>query len=105
MRSKATGGEASRSDAPTSTPSLSTTRDCLKRSKGCSSGRPTQSDSKRALETEEDRTAMKAEYAALPETLKGSLREYKVVEGANLLSRVDGFFKWQDARRREGYWP
>jgi glycine C-acetyltransferase len=48
---------------------------------------------------------MKAEFAALPETLRGSLREYKVVEGANLLSRVNGFFKWQDARRRAGFWP
>ncbi|WP_246731695.1 aminotransferase class I/II-fold pyridoxal phosphate-dependent enzyme [Methylocapsa sp. S129] len=48
---------------------------------------------------------LKSELAALPETLKGSLREYRVVEGADLLARVDGFYKWQDARRREGYWP
>jgi 7-keto-8-aminopelargonate synthetase-like enzyme len=43
--------------------------------------------------------------AALPGTLKGSLREYRVVEGADLLKRIDVFYKWQDARRREGYWP
>lgn len=48
---------------------------------------------------------MKPEFSALPGTLKGSLREYRVVEGADLLKRVDGFYKWQDARRRDGYWP
>jgi 7-keto-8-aminopelargonate synthetase-like enzyme len=48
---------------------------------------------------------IKSEMAALPETLKGSLREYRTVEGADLLTRVDGFYKWQDARRREGFWP
>jgi 7-keto-8-aminopelargonate synthetase-like enzyme len=48
---------------------------------------------------------IKSELAALPGTLKGSLREYRTVEGADLLARVDGFYKWQDARRREGYWP
>jgi 7-keto-8-aminopelargonate synthetase-like enzyme len=48
---------------------------------------------------------MKSDLAALPETLKGSLREYRMIEGADLLTRVDSFYKWQDARRREGYWP
>jgi 7-keto-8-aminopelargonate synthetase-like enzyme len=48
---------------------------------------------------------MKSELSALPGTLKGSLREYRVVEGADLLTRIDGFYKWQDARRRQGYWP
>ena len=48
---------------------------------------------------------LKSETSALPPTLTGSLREYRVVDGANLLSRVDGFYEWQDARRREGYWP
>jgi 7-keto-8-aminopelargonate synthetase-like enzyme len=48
---------------------------------------------------------IKSELAALPETLKGSLREYRTIEGADLLARVEGFYKWQDARRRDGYWP
>jgi len=48
---------------------------------------------------------IKSELAALPETLKGSLREYRTIEGADLLARVEGFYKWQDARPRDGYWP
>ena len=46
-----------------------------------------------------------SEMSLLPPTLTGSLREYRVIDGANLLSRVDGFYEWQDARRREGFWP
>jgi 7-keto-8-aminopelargonate synthetase-like enzyme len=48
---------------------------------------------------------MKSELSALPGVLKGSLREYRIIEGADLLKRVDSFYKWQDARRRQGYWP
>jgi 7-keto-8-aminopelargonate synthetase-like enzyme len=48
---------------------------------------------------------MKSEMSALPGVLKGSLREYRIIEGADLLKRVDSFYKWQDARRRQGYWP
>ncbi len=48
---------------------------------------------------------MKSELSALPESLKGSLREYRVVEGADLLERIGGFYRWQEMRRQEGYWP
>jgi 7-keto-8-aminopelargonate synthetase-like enzyme len=48
---------------------------------------------------------LKSETAALPETLKGSLREYRVVEGADLLDRVGGFYRWQEMRREDGFWP
>src|ERR1700733_10465256 len=48
---------------------------------------------------------LKSDLAALPGALKGSLREYRVVEGNDLLARVEGFYKWQETRRREGYWP
>ena len=48
---------------------------------------------------------MKSEPSPLPGTLKGSLREYRVVEGSDLLRRVDGFYQWQEQRRQEGFWP
>lgn len=41
----------------------------------------------------------------LPATLTGSLREYRVVEGADLLGRVEGFEAWQFQRFKEGFWP
>ena len=41
----------------------------------------------------------------LPDALRGSLREYRVVEGSNLLKRIDGFYQWQEMRRQEGFWP
>lgn len=37
--------------------------------------------------------------------LGGSLREYKTAVGTDMLGRFDGFFDWQDTRRREGLWP
>jgi glycine C-acetyltransferase len=42
---------------------------------------------------------------ALPATLTGSLREYRVVEGADLLERIEGFHGWQEARLQAGFWP
>jgi 7-keto-8-aminopelargonate synthetase-like enzyme len=42
---------------------------------------------------------------ALPASLQGSLREYRVVEGNDLLTRIDGFYQWQEKRRSEGFWP
>jgi glycine C-acetyltransferase len=39
------------------------------------------------------------------ETLTGSLREYRDPRGADLLGRVDGFYRWQDLRRSHGLWP
>ncbi len=40
-----------------------------------------------------------------PEALTGSLREYRVVPGNDLLRRVEKFFDWQDLRRSHGLWP
>ena len=42
---------------------------------------------------------------ALPSSLTGSLREYRVVEGSDLLARVEGFHAWQNQRFQEGFWP
>src|SRR6516165_8764333 len=53
----------------------------------------------------EMRTMNKTESADLPATLKGSLREYRVVEGSNLLQRIEGFHAWQKARLEDGFWP
>jgi 7-keto-8-aminopelargonate synthetase-like enzyme len=47
----------------------------------------------------------KIDNAALPYTLSGSLREYRVMEGSDLLARVDGFYKWQNERFQDGFWP
>jgi glycine C-acetyltransferase len=40
-----------------------------------------------------------------PEALSGSLRDHREVEGSDLLGRTEGFFQWQDLRRRHGLWP
>ena len=40
-----------------------------------------------------------------PGTLLGSMRDFRVVKGADLLSRIDGFFGWQNLRRQNGLWP
>ena len=37
--------------------------------------------------------------------LSGSMRDFRVPKGDNLLSRVGGFFAWQDERRKMGVWP
>jgi glycine C-acetyltransferase len=39
------------------------------------------------------------------ETLTGSLREFRDPRGADLLGRVNDFYRWQDLRRRHGLWP
>ncbi|MEO1701020.1 MAG: aminotransferase class I/II-fold pyridoxal phosphate-dependent enzyme [Pseudomonadota bacterium] len=39
------------------------------------------------------------------ETLSGSLRDFRAITGANMLDRTDGFFQWQDARRKVNLWP
>ena len=46
-----------------------------------------------------------SQASALPSTLTGSLREYRVVEGSELLKRVEGFYHWQNQRFQEGFWP
>ncbi|MBL8587590.1 MAG: aminotransferase class I/II-fold pyridoxal phosphate-dependent enzyme [Methylobacteriaceae bacterium] len=37
--------------------------------------------------------------------LTGSMRDFRVPGGADLLARVDGFYRWQDQRRQHGLWP
>jgi 7-keto-8-aminopelargonate synthetase-like enzyme len=37
--------------------------------------------------------------------LSGSMRDFRVPTGDNLLTRVGGFFAWQDERRKMGVWP
>lgn len=39
------------------------------------------------------------------EALTGSLRDYRDLQGADLLDRVEHFFRWQDLRRRHHLWP
>jgi 7-keto-8-aminopelargonate synthetase-like enzyme len=45
-------------------------------------------------------------YEAPPQAaLRGSMRDFRVPKGADLLSRLDGFYDWQDLRRQNGLWP
>jgi len=39
------------------------------------------------------------------EALQGSLREYRVLPGMDLLARVDPFYQWQNLRREFDLWP
>ena len=38
-------------------------------------------------------------------SLSGSLRDFRVPKGQDLLERVRGFYDWQNERRRQGVWP
>ena len=40
-----------------------------------------------------------------PAAMAGSMRDFRVPGGADLLKRTEGFFKWQDLRRKNGLWP
>jgi glycine C-acetyltransferase len=40
-----------------------------------------------------------------PAAMAGSMRDFRVPGGADLLARTEGFFKWQDLRRKNGLWP
>jgi glycine C-acetyltransferase len=40
-----------------------------------------------------------------PAAMTGSMRDFRVPGGADLLKRTEGFFKWQDLRRKSGLWP
>jgi glycine C-acetyltransferase len=40
-----------------------------------------------------------------PAALTGSMRDFRVPGGADLLERTKGFFKWQNLRRQNGLWP
>jgi 7-keto-8-aminopelargonate synthetase-like enzyme len=45
-------------------------------------------------------------YDRVPEAaLRGSMRDFRVPKGSNLLDRIEGFFDWQNLRRRHGVWP
>ena len=45
-------------------------------------------------------------YAQVPPgALTGSMRDFRVPGGADLLGRTHGFFHWQDLRRQNGLWP
>jgi 7-keto-8-aminopelargonate synthetase-like enzyme len=39
------------------------------------------------------------------EALRGSLREYRVLPGTDLLARIDPFYQWQNMRREFDLWP
>ncbi|RTL71240.1 MAG: pyridoxal phosphate-dependent aminotransferase family protein [Hyphomicrobiales bacterium] len=49
--------------------------------------------------------AGRGKTVASEESLKGSLRDFKVLPGTDLIGRFDGFFAWQDLRRKNGVWP
>jgi 7-keto-8-aminopelargonate synthetase-like enzyme len=45
-------------------------------------------------------------FAGIPaDALTGSMRDFRVPAGADLLARTHGFFRWQDLRRQHGVWP
>lgn len=48
---------------------------------------------------------LKPQTTPLPSPLSGSLREFRVVEGSDLLKRIEGFHDWQNRRFQEGFWP
>lgn len=39
------------------------------------------------------------------EALVGSLKDYRVPDGQDLIARTEGFFTWQDERRLQSVWP
>ena len=47
-----------------------------------------------------------AGYGYVPDAaLTGSMRDFRVPGGIDLLARTQGFFHWQDMRRTSGVWP
>jgi 7-keto-8-aminopelargonate synthetase-like enzyme len=53
-----------------------------------------------------DKSKVAATTTAIPEAaLTGSLRDYRLPVGSDLLGRVEGFFAWQDLRREYNLWP
>ena len=37
--------------------------------------------------------------------LGGSMRDFRIPTGTDLLRRIEGFYRWQDARRQSDLWP
>ncbi|WP_439572141.1 aminotransferase class I/II-fold pyridoxal phosphate-dependent enzyme [Phreatobacter sp.] len=37
--------------------------------------------------------------------LRGSMRDFRVMQGKDLLGRCEAFYSWQDTRRQSGTWP
>ena len=37
--------------------------------------------------------------------LEGSMRDFRVMNGKDLINRCDSFYNWQDVRRQSGAWP
>lgn len=49
---------------------------------------------------------MTTEYKAVPgAALTGSMKDFRVPRGKDLLARAEGFYRWQEARRQNGVWP
>jgi len=40
-----------------------------------------------------------------PQALTGSMRDFRHPKGADLLERIEVFYKWQNLRREHGLWP
>lgn len=48
----------------------------------------------------------KAGIGGVPDgALKGSMRDFRVIGGPDLLGRCQQFYQWQDTRRQSGTWP
>ena len=46
------------------------------------------------------------DHAGVPAAaLTGSMRDFRVPGGSDLLGRTEGFFRWQDLRRQHALWP
>ena len=43
--------------------------------------------------------------STVPAALTGSMRDFRVPAGSDLVSRVDAFYNWQNTRRQCGVWP
>src|SRR6201996_6073868 len=66
---------------------------------------------RRQIYSKKSRTGTRQEMSDIndayipPAALTGSMRDFRVPGGADLLGRTEGFFKWQNLRRQSGLWP
>lgn len=44
-------------------------------------------------------------YPISDAALSGSMRDFRVPSGKDLVGRIDSFYQWQNTRRQEGVWP